>query len=125
MTTPTNATNPYASLGLAIPANTTATSGTGSLNMDSFMKLLTTQLQNQDPTKPTDNSQMIAQLAQFSSLQGISDLNKTVTGFQSTLQSNQVMQAAGLVGKAAIVKGDSAHMYSSTAADGTSSPQVY
>lgn len=122
MTTPTSTTNPYASLGLAIPSSTAPTSGTGSLNMDSFMKLLTTQLQNQDPTKPTDNSQMIAQLAQFSSLQGISDLNTTVTGFQSTLQSNQVMQAAGLVGKAAIVKGDSAYMYSSKAADGTVSP---
>lgn len=128
MTTSTTATNPYASLGLAVSSatgsganSTSGTSGNGaeSLDMNSFMKLLTTQLQNQDPTNPTDNSQMIAQLAQFSSLQGISQLNTTVNGFQSTLQSSQIMQAAALVGKAAIVKGDSAHMYNSTAADGT------
>lgn len=128
MTTSTTATNPYASLGLAVSSatgsgatSTSATSGNGaeSLDMNSFMKLLTTQLQNQDPTNPTDNSQMIAQLAQFSSLQGISQLNTTVNGFQSTLQSSQIMQAAALVGKAAIVKGDTAHMYNSTAADGT------
>lgn len=128
MTTSTTATNPYASLGLAVSSATgSGTSSTGgttgggaqSLDMNSFMKLLTTQLQNQDPTNPTDNSQMIAQLAQFSSLQGISQLNTTVNGFQSTLQSNQIMQAASLVGKAAIVKGDTAHMYNSTAANGT------
>ncbi|ACX96597.1 flagellar hook assembly protein FlgD [Halothiobacillus neapolitanus] len=128
MTTSTTATNPYASLGLAVSSatgsganSTSGTSGNGaeSLDMNSFMKLLTTQLQNQDPTNPTDNSQMIAQLAQFSSLQGISQLNTTVNGFQSTLQSSQIMQAAALVGKAAIVKGDTAHMYNSTAADGT------
>ncbi|MHB1230070.1 MAG: flagellar hook assembly protein FlgD [Halothiobacillus sp.] len=123
MTTSTNATNPYTSLGLAIPpASTAAGGGTQSLDMNSFMKLLTTQLQNQDPTKPTDNSQMIAQLAQFSSLQGISQLNTTVSGFQSTLQSNQVMQAASLVGKAAIVKGNTAYMYSTKAADGSTTP---
>lgn len=130
MTTSTTATNPYANLGLAVSSSTgSGTSSTGgttgggaeSLDMNSFMKLLTTQLQNQDPTNPTDNSQMIAQLAQFSSLQGISQLNTTVNGFQSTLQSSQIMQASALVGKAAIVKGDTAHMYNSTAADGTTS----
>ncbi len=130
MTTSTTSTNPYASLGLAISSATDSSSssssssgttggGAQSLDMNSFMKLLTTQLQNQDPTNPTDNSQMIAQLAQFSSLQGISQLNTTVNGFQSTLQSSQIMQAASLVGKAAIVKGDTAHMYNSTASDGT------
>ena len=128
MTTSTTATNPYASLGLAVSSATgsgapsaagTTGGGAQSLDMNSFMTLLTTQLQNQDPTNPTDNSQMIAQLAQFSSLQGISQLNTTVNGFQSTLQSSQIMQAAALVGKAAIVKGDTAHMYNSTAADGT------
>lgn len=130
MTTTSTSTNPYASLGLAISSTTgtsssssssSSTTGGGaqSLDMTSFMTLLTTQLQNQDPTNPTDNSQMIAQLAQFSSLEGISQLNTTVTGFQSTLQSNQIMQASALVGKAAIVKGDTAYMYNSTASDGT------
>ena len=128
-TTPvTNNNNPYASLGIAI-GNTSSTSdssasnatggGAQSLNMDSFMTLLTTQLQNQDPTNPMDNSQMVAQLAQFSSLEGINQLNTTVSGFQSTLQANQVMQAASLVGKAAIVKGSTGYLYNSQASDGS------
>lgn len=127
----TNSTNPYANLGIAIgnTSSTASTSGangsssTGggaqSLNMDSFMTLLTTQLQNQDPTQPMDNSQMVAQLAQFSSLEGINQLNTTVSGFQSTLQANQVMQAAALVGKAAIVKGSTGYLYNTQASDGT------
>ncbi len=130
MSTPpvTNNTNPYASLGIAIgntgsTAGSSASSTTGggaqSLNMDSFMTLLTTQLQNQDPTNPMDNSQMVAQLAQFSSLEGINQLNTTVSGFQSTLQANQVMQAASLVGKAAIVKGSTGYLYNTQASDGS------
>lgn len=120
MTTTNPVNNPFASLGLAPPAAAPGTTGGGAqtLDMNSFMKLLTTQLQNQDPTNPTDNSQMVAQLAQFSSLEGINQLNKTVSGFQSSVQSNQIMQAASLVGKAAIVKGGSAYVSTSTASNG-------
>jgi len=125
-----NSNNPYAKLGLAIQKPQSGTNGSsgssgsknGTLNQADFLKLLTTQLKNQDPTKPMDNTQFVAQMAQFSSVQGIDTLNKTVKGFQSTLQSNQVMQAASLVGKAAMVKGDTAHMYQTTASDGTKQP---
>lgn len=121
MTTTNSVTNPFAGLGLAAPTSGTGTTGGGAqtLDMSSFMKLLTTQLQNQDPTNPTDNSQMVAQLAQFSSLQGINQLNTTVSGFQSSVQSNQIMQASSLVGKAAIVKGGSAYVSTSTSSSGT------
>lgn len=120
-----DSSNPYASLGLAIQSQSgTSSSGStsgnsnGTLNQADFLKLLTTQLQNQDPTKPMDNTAFVAQMAQFSSVQGIDDLNKTVQGFQSTLQANQVIQAASLVGKAAMVKGDTARMYQTTSSDG-------
>jgi flagellar basal-body rod modification protein FlgD len=123
MTTTNSVSNPFASLGLAAPASATTGGATGggpqTLDMNSFMKLLTTQLQNQDPTNPTDNSQMVAQLAQFSSLQGINQLNTTVSGFQSSIQSNQIMQAASLVGKAAIVKGSAAYVSTGTSSTGT------
>lgn len=121
MTTTNSVTNnPYAALGLAASTATNGTTGGGTqtLDMNSFMKLLTTQLQNQDPTNPTDNSQMVAQLAQFSALQGINQLNTTVSGFQTSVQSNQIMQAASLVGKAAIVKGGSAYVSTSTSSTG-------
>lgn len=118
-----NSSNPYASLGLAVQKSSGSdSSGNGSLNQADFLKLLTTQLKNQDPTKPMDNTAFVAQMAQFSSVQGINDLNKTVQGFQSTLQANQVMQAASLVGKAAMVKGDTAHLYHQTASDGSTQP---
>ncbi len=111
----------YADLGLASSKN-----GKGekkqNLDQTDFLKLLTTQMQNQDPMKPMDNTQFVAQMAQFSSLQGIQDLNETVSGFESSVQSNQVMQAASLVGKAAMVKGDTAQMYHMQQADGSAAP---
>jgi len=55
----------------------------GDMGKDQFMKLLIAQLQNQDPTSPMDGSQMAAQLAQFSSLEQLQNINTTLTG-QST-----------------------------------------
>ena len=52
--------------------------GWGGMGADDFVKLLTTQLQNQDPTEPVDNSQMLAQLAQFSSLSTQNDMKESL-----------------------------------------------
>jgi flagellar basal-body rod modification protein FlgD len=66
------------------------------LGQDAFLKLLTTQLQNQDPLHPMDQTQSIAQLAQFSSLQATTELKDAFAAFQSNFS---VMQSAGLLGK--------------------------
>ena len=66
------------------------------LGQDAFLKLLTTQLQNQDPLNPMDQTQSIAQLAQFSSLQATTELKDAFSSFQSNFS---VMQSAGLIGK--------------------------
>ncbi len=66
------------------------------LGADAFLKLLTTQLRNQDPLKPMDDTQSVAQLAQFSALQSSNELKTSFTSFQSNFA---VMQSAGLIGK--------------------------
>lgn len=71
-----------------------------SLGQDAFLKLLITQLKNQSPLNPQDNTAFVAQLAQFSSVQGIQNLNSTVTSLSNSLQSSQALQASALVGRA-------------------------
>jgi flagellar basal-body rod modification protein FlgD len=98
----------------AVTSSTTtnSTSGFGlstaaekALDRNDFLKLLVAQMKNQDPLKPQDNTQFVAELAQFSSLEqsmGINDRLDTLT-LQSRGQSNA--QVAGLVGQEATVKG--------------------
>src|SRR5476651_979140 len=66
----------------------TSASGGQTLGEDDFLQLLVTQLQNQDPTNPQDNSAFVAQLAQFSSLQGIQTLNTSVNNIASSFTSS-------------------------------------
>jgi flagellar basal-body rod modification protein FlgD len=61
------------------------------LDKDAFMKLLVAQLQNQDPMAPVDNQQSIAQLAQFSSLEQMEQLNENILGLAVLQQSNALM----------------------------------
>lgn len=71
--------------------------GAGAMvNQDQFLQLLVTQLQNQDPNNPVDQTQMLAQLAQFSSLSEMQSLNQTMT---SSAQFSQLSQSASLIGK--------------------------
>ena len=85
--------------GLINQTNTaapTAQTATSQLGADAFLKLLTTQLKNQNPLNPVDQTQSIAQLAQFSSLQAMTELKTSFGAFQSNFS---VMQSAGLIGK--------------------------
>ncbi|MGE5465794.1 MAG: flagellar hook assembly protein FlgD [Ignavibacteria bacterium] len=72
-----------------------------------FLKLLTTQLQNQDPLNPMDNAQMTSQLAQISTVEGIQQLNGTLQTMLGNTQDSQAMQAAALVGHGVLVPGSS------------------
>lgn len=71
--------------GVKKSSNTNAASGLGgktangqTLGKDAFLQLLVTQMQHQNPLDPQDNSEFVAQLAQFSSLEGITSLNDSV-----------------------------------------------
>jgi len=80
-----------------------------------FLKLLTTQLQNQDPTNPMDNAQMTTQLAEMSTAQGISNLNSTLNSLLSSYQSTQTLQAASLIGHQVLAEGNTLALSNSQA----------
>jgi len=86
----------YQDLGLATV--TKKPKKTATLQQDQFLKLLTTQLTHQDPTKPMDNGNFLAQMAQFSTVSGIQDLQKSFKDFSTSISSGQALQAASLVG---------------------------
>ncbi len=95
-------TDLYGALGLTAQ-QATSSKKKDSLDQADFMRLMTTQLQHQDPLKPMDNSQMVAQMAQLSTVQGITDLNNTVKGFQNSMSSDQILRGAALVGHEVLV----------------------
>jgi len=120
MTTSVNTTTSTA--GNAAGAAGAATAALGnSMNQADFLKLLTTQLQSQDPTNPMDNSQFVSQLAQFSQLASMQDLNTSVNSLSgqitSSLQSSQVLGSVGLVGRHVLVPSASLS-YAGSAMDG-------
>ncbi len=65
-----------------------------SLNMTSFVQLMATEMKNQDPTQPVDETQMIGQMAQFSQLAGVNDTNSTLKTMATTLNSILAAQQA-------------------------------
>lgn len=82
-----------------------STAGSSADSEQRFLKLLVTQLNNQDPLNPLDNAQLTSQLAQMSTVSGIEKLN---TAFQSLLAqsgSSQVLQSASLIGRTVLVPG--------------------
>lgn len=94
--------------GTGSGSTTKTTKSNGALDQASFLKLLTTQMQTQDPFNPVDNTQMVAQMAQFSSTTGIAEMNQSLKGIADTLSSSRVGDAAGWIGKAVLVDSDKA-----------------
>jgi flagellar basal-body rod modification protein FlgD len=69
------------------------------LGQEEFLQLMTAQLQNQDPTKPMESGEFLSQISQFSTVEGIGDLNEKFEALSQSLVSNQALQAANLVGR--------------------------
>ena len=87
-------------------AASTPSAGSGSESEQRFLKLLVTQLNNQDPLNPMENAQLTSQLAQMSTVTGIEKLN---TAFQAMLDqsgSSQVLQSASMIGRTVLVPGN-------------------
>lgn len=86
----------------------TQTTDKNALGKDAFLQLLVTQMQHQNPLDPQDNGEFVAQLAQFSSLEGITTLNESVNLIAGSIGSSQALQASSLVGRSVIVQNDKA-----------------
>ena len=78
---------------------------TANATQDRFMKLLITQMKNQDPLNPLDNAQVTSQLAQLSTVSGIDKMNTTLQSLMGSFQANQSVQAAGMIGHGVLVPG--------------------
>jgi flagellar basal-body rod modification protein FlgD len=103
-----SSTSSYATSGLSLTGSTVTSAPTGTtMTQSDFLQLLTTQLQDQDPTQPMDNSQMAAELAQFATLSTTQDIDTNLQTLSSNLssgmQTSQVLSASNLVGKQVLV----------------------
>ena len=95
----TIANDVYSSLGLGGAAKPAAGKNADALGQADFLRLMTEQLKHQDPLNPMENSAFLGQLAQFSTVQGIQNLNASVAGFSSAMASDQLLRGATMVGR--------------------------
>ena len=79
----------------------TGTAMTSAMGRQQFLQLMLTQLRNQDPLEPIENNELISQLSQFSTLEGIENLN---AGFSDMLALQQLVQGADLVGRKVVLQ---------------------
>lgn len=102
MSTVSSVTNPYAALNTSSSSTADATNEAA----DRFLKLLVTQMQNQDPLNPMDNAQVTSQMAQISTVSGIEKLNVGIESMTSQFTQMQALQGASLVGRKVLLEGD-------------------
>ena len=123
MSTSVITNNNYTVTPASTSTSTSSTSSTTSATdpnsvasqQDTFLKLLVTQMQNQDPLNPMDNSQMTSQIAQLNTVQGINQLNATVTALQSQLQAAQNFQSTNFIGSTVLAPGSTASLVNGSA----------
>jgi len=101
-------------LGIARAGTTTTAApgkskGLGEMGSNDFIALLTAQMKNQDPFEPVDNSQMVAQMAQFSSLAGITEMGSTLKSIAAKLGGSTTSDAMNYVGKTVLTAGTLAY----------------
>lgn len=85
-----------------------ASTGTDTIDQAGFLKLLTTQMTNQDPTAPMDTNTMVQQLAEMSTVSGITEMNTSLKSVASELTGNRIGDAASWIGKAALLSSSTA-----------------
>ena len=76
------------------------------LGQQDFLKIMTTQMQNQDPFAPMENGDFIAQMAQFSTVSGIQDVNKSLQTLTEQMKQMRIATASNLLGAQVLVPGN-------------------
>ena len=69
------------------------------LGQDQFLKLMTTQMTHQNPNEPMKNGEFLSQMAEFGTVSGIQDLQQSFADFATSINSDQALQATGLIGR--------------------------
>jgi len=95
----------FAKLGISQNSETEKTKK-DTLGQSDFLKLMTTQLQNQDPFAPMDNGDFIAQMAQFSTVTGIQEINNSIGRLVEEFDQARIATASNLLGHSVLVPGD-------------------
>lgn len=91
-------------------------------DQDMFLKLMLAQLENQDPLKPQDGTEFLSQMAQFSTVEGIGNLNKGIDELNNLYRSNQALQATALVGRDVLVSGNVGYLDGANSLSGVIHP---
>ena len=97
---------------------TSASSSSVQGTEDRFLKLLVTQMKNQDPLNPLDNAQVTSQMAQLSTVTGIEKLNSSLDAMSQSFTANQSLQAATMIGHSVLVPGNTMTLKDGTAIAG-------
>lgn len=85
---------------------------------DRFLKLLVTQMRNQDPLNPMDNAQVTSQMAQLNTVSGINKLNESLAGLSALYQSSQALQASSMIGRYVLAEGAALELKNGAAVGG-------
>ncbi len=99
--------------------NTPTREQSNELGQDAFLQLMITQMENQNPLDPQDNSEFVAQLAQFSSVESLDKLNNNFESFATNMISNQALQASSLVGSSVSVPTSEAQLFENSYVGGS------
>ncbi len=116
----TTAPRPSSSAGEARPSATSPSAATGGLGQADFLRLMSAQLSAQDPFEPMDNSQFLAQLAQFSQVAGIAEMNASLTQIAANIGGGRFGDPTAWLGREVLASGDIA----APGADGNYSGEI-
>lgn len=118
-----DAASVFSAMNAAAQAGTNKSVTAAAATQDRFLKLLVTQMKNQDPLNPMDNAQVTSQMAQLSTVTGIDKMNATLQALSDSMSSNQSLQAATMIGHGVLVPGEAVALTNGAAYGGAELPQ--